>query len=64
LFESISAEILSAMILGATLARDAGFDLELKTTFMVFPLAVHCLDIFGSTIGMFYVKTKKGVPEY
>jgi len=31
---------------------------------MIFPLAVHCLDIFSSTIGMFYVSTKKGVPEY
>jgi Na+/H+-translocating membrane pyrophosphatase len=52
------------MILGVTLARDANLGLEFKTSFMMFPLAVHCLDIFGSTIGMFYVKTKKGVPEF
>ena len=52
------------MILGAILSRDAGFDVELKTTFMIFHLAIHCLDMFGSTIGMYYVKTKKGVPEY
>jgi hypothetical protein len=52
------------MILGASMARDAGFSLELKTSFMIFPIAVHCLDIFSSTIGMFYVTTKKGVPEY
>ena len=52
------------MILGVTLARDANLGDDLKTSFMMFPLAVHCLDIFGSTIGMFYVKTKKGVPEF
>ena len=43
------------MILGATLARDANMNLEQKTTFMVFPLAVHILDMLASTIGMFYV---------
>ena len=52
------------MILGASLSRDAGFTLEMKTNFMIFPIALHCLDIFASTIGMFYVSTKKGVPEY
>ncbi len=31
---------------------------------MVFPLAVHCLDILASTVGMWYVQTKRGVPEY
>lgn len=52
------------MILGATLAREANLSLDQKTTFMVFPLAVHCLDIFVSTIGLFYVQTKRGTPEY
>jgi Na+/H+-translocating membrane pyrophosphatase len=52
------------MILGASMSREAGFSLELKTSFMIFPIAVHCLDIFSSTVGMFYVCTKKGVPEY
>ena len=31
---------------------------------MFFPLAVHCLDIIASTVGIYYVRTKKGVPEY
>lgn len=31
---------------------------------MLFPLFVHCLDIFASTIGMLFVKTKKGLPEF
>jgi H(+)-translocating pyrophosphatase len=64
LFESITAEILSAMILGATLAHDAGFKEHEKVAFMLFPLTVHCLDIFASTIGMLFVKTKQGLPDY
>lgn len=32
--------------------------------FMLFPLAVHSLDIFASTIGMLFVKTKPGLPEF
>jgi len=64
LFESITAEILSAMILGATLAQEANFKTHEKVTFMLFPLTVHCLDIFASTIGMLFVKTKKGLPDY
>lgn len=64
LFESITAEILSAMILGATLAQDAKFKTHEKVAFMLFPLTVHCLDIFASTVGMLFVKTKKGLPDY
>ena len=64
LFESISAEILSAMILGATLAHDAGFSPEDKASFMLFPFAVHILDMLASTIGMLFVYTKPGLPEY
>lgn len=64
LFESITAEIISAMILGATLANDGGFKDEEKVSFMLFPLTVHCLDILVSTIGMVFVKTKPGLPDY
>jgi len=64
LFESITAEIINAMILGATLAQDAGFKPHEKIAFMLFPLTVHCLDIFASTIGMLFIKTKKGLPDY
>ena len=31
---------------------------------MLFPLALHCLDILASTIGMLFVKTKAGLPEF
>lgn len=31
---------------------------------MLFPLVVHCLDIFSSTIGMFFVRTSPGIPGY
>jgi len=64
LFESITAEIISAMILGATLAQEAGFTLTEKVSFMLFPLSVHCLDICASTAGMYFVKTKPGLPDY
>ena len=64
LFESITAEILSAMILGATLSREAGFSHQHKVCFMLFPLVVHCLDILSSTVGMFFVRTNPGLPGY
>ncbi len=63
LFESITAEVLSAMILGATLSNEAGFSLDSKVYFMFFPLSIHCLDIVVSTIGMHFVRTKKGLPD-
>lgn len=31
---------------------------------MLFPLALHCLDILASTVGMLFVRTKKGLPEF
>ena len=62
LFESISAEILSAMILGGVLGEHAGLDFEAKSGFILFPLLVHTLDLTVSTIGVFFVKTKPGLP--
>ncbi|CAD8185552.1 unnamed protein product [Paramecium pentaurelia] len=62
LFESITAEILSAMILGATLTHEANLHINYKVTFMLFPLVVHCLDIISSTIGMYFVRTQPGIP--
>lgn len=38
LFESISAEIISAMILGGTLAEEASLNQTLKAGFILFPL--------------------------
>jgi Na+/H+-translocating membrane pyrophosphatase len=52
------------MILGATLAHEAGFTNQYKVTFMLFPLIVHCLDIVSSTIGMYFVRTTPGLPGY
>ena len=64
LFESISAEILSAMILGGSLAEHAGLDFETKSGFILFPLVVHTLDLIVSTIAVFFVRTKTGLPHY
>ena len=58
LFESITAEIISAMILGASLARLAHLDTVHAVSFMFFPLALHSLDLFSSTIGLYFVKTE------
>lgn len=44
-------QIIINNIKGATLAHEANFSLSVKVSFMFFPLSVHCLDIFASTIG-------------
>lgn len=62
-FESVSAEIISAMILGAQLTHEANFSTNLKVSFMMFPFLVHCLDLLASTIGMHFVRTTPGLPE-
>jgi Na+/H+-translocating membrane pyrophosphatase len=63
LFESISAEILSAMILGGSMSNHAGLSFEVKSGFMLFPLMVHSLDLIVSTIGVYFVATKPGHPQ-
>jgi len=63
LFESISAEILSAMILGGVLAEKANLSFSEKSGYILFPLCVHSLDLIVSTIGVFMVKTKPGLPS-
>lgn len=63
MFESISAEIISAMILGGVLANKAGLDFETKSGFILFPLLVHLLDLLVSVIGIYFVKTKPGLPS-
>ena len=63
LFESISAEIISAMILGCALAEKLNFDSgTYKGGFIIFPLIIHCLDIMVSIIGARFVRTKSGLP--
>ena len=64
LFESITAEILSAMILGGAMAENANLDFNTKSGFILFPLVVHSLDLIVSTIAVFFVKTKPGVPKF
>lgn len=64
LFESITAEILSAMILGGAMAESAELDFATKSGFILFPLIVHSLDLIVSTVAVFFVKTKPGVPHY
>jgi len=51
------------MILGGTLAEEASFSTEAKAGFILFPLLVHSLDLFASTIGVFFVSTTKGLPS-
>ena len=63
MFESISAEIISAMILGGVLGEKAGLDFEYKSGFILFPLLVHSLDLIVSTICVLSVYTKPGLPN-
>ena len=56
--------MLSAMILGAEMAERSEMPEFTAATFIAFPLALHCLDLLASTIGMAFVKTKKGLPFY
>merc|ERR1719491_1185608 len=51
-FESVAAEIIGAMILGSTLAREAGVGEEGAVRFLFFPLVVHAMDIVVSSAGI------------
>ena len=62
-FESISAEIMSAMILGGSLAEKAYLSPAASAGFVLFPLAVHCLDLLVSSIGTMLVRTVEGIPN-
>jgi len=55
LFESISAEIISAMILGGTLSTECGMSASEARGFVLFPLLVHAFDLVVSTIGVLSV---------
>ena len=58
-FESVAAEIIGAMILGSTLAKEAGFSGSLPVKFLFFPLIVHAMDIVVSSIGVAFVGVQK-----
>ena len=57
LFESIAAEIISAMILGGTMATQANVN---GTGFVMFPLVIHAFDLVVSSIGYFLVSFAPG----
>ena len=50
------------MILGGVMANHAGLANDVKAGFILFPLLVHSLDLAVSTIGVFFVHTKPGLP--
>ncbi|XP_078427673.1 pyrophosphate-energized membrane proton pump 2-like isoform X1 [Wolffia australiana] len=54
LFESIAAEIISAMILGGTMAERC--KLEDPTGFILFPLVVHSFDLVVSSLGVLSIR--------
>ncbi|KAK9905867.1 hypothetical protein WJX75_007849 [Coccomyxa subellipsoidea] len=56
LFESIAAEVISAMILGGTMAKKAG--IEDASGFIMFPLVVHTMDLVVSAAGILSVGAK------
>ncbi|XVF74925.1 hypothetical protein PTKIN_Ptkin13bG0149300 [Pterospermum kingtungense] len=66
LFESIAAEIISAMILGGTMAQrckiegkcNLMFDIYADPSgFILFPLVVHSFDLVVSSIGIFSIRS-------
>lgn len=46
------------------MAENADLDFSTKSGFILFPLIVHSLDLIVSTISVFFVRTKPGVPHY
>jgi len=54
-FESVAAEIIGAMILGSTLAEEAGMGHKHAAKFVFFPLIVHAMDILVSSAGIAFV---------
>ncbi|CAN1139468.1 Pyrophosphate-energized membrane proton pump 3 [Linum perenne] len=57
LFESIAAEIISAMILGGTMAKNC--KLENPSGFILFPLVVHSFDLIISSIGVLSIRSTR-----
>lgn len=55
LFESIAAEIISAMILGGTLATSCSLDDRETRGYVLFPLLVHAFDLLVSIAGVLSV---------
>lgn len=63
LFESIAAEIISAMILGGSMAKES--KLTNPIGFIMFPLVVHSLDLIVSAVGILSItKSTRGKDSY
>lgn len=58
-FESVAAEIIGAMILGSTLAKESGMPSAMASKFVLFPLIVHAMDIVVSSVGIAVVGYSK-----
>ncbi|KAL9235557.1 hypothetical protein vseg_010306 [Gypsophila vaccaria] len=57
LFESIAAEIISAMILGGTMAQRC--KIEDPSGFILFPLVIHSFDLVVSSVGIFSIRNTR-----
>ncbi|KAG9132817.1 hypothetical protein Leryth_022013 [Lithospermum erythrorhizon] len=57
LFESIAAEIISAMILGGTMAQKC--KIEDPSGFILFPLVVHSFDLLISSVGILSIRSTR-----
>merc|ERR1719326_177091 len=55
-FESIAGEMIGTMILGGTLAEQAG--IENAQMFIFFPLIIHALDLVVSAAGIMYTRAR------
>lgn len=62
LFESISAEIISAMILGGQFASKAG--VKEVSGFVMFPLVIHAFDLVLSGLGVVTINTRGGMHDF
>ncbi len=60
LFESISAEIIGAMLLGGSLAGARHLPEDVATNYMLFPLLIHALDLVVSSVGVMSARVKPG----
>jgi H(+)-translocating pyrophosphatase len=58
LFESISAELVGASILGGTLARTANLTPSSQAAYVLFPLCVHAVGLICSAIGGLAVRVR------
>jgi len=58
LFESIAGEILAAMILGGSLSQKLPGDVQ--GGYVLFPLAIHAMDLIVSSIGIMVTEAPKG----